>query len=56
MFSFVGAGERKAIILDISKVNRVTKITFNKISVTSPSVQTESHILVWQALWDTARD
>lgn len=35
----------KPSVLDICKANRVTIITFKEISVTSPSVQAESHML-----------
>lgn len=48
MFSFSGAGQKKKMkpsVLDICKANRVTIITFKEISVTSPSVQAESHML-----------
>lgn len=35
----------KQSTLDICEANRVTIITFKEISVTSPSVQAESHML-----------
>lgn len=47
-FRSLRQGQKKKMkqsVLDISKLRRVTIITFKEISVTSPSVQSPSHML-----------
>lgn len=44
MFSFSGAGHKKRWSNQLCKANWVTIITFKEISMTSPSMQAESHI------------